>query len=67
LAAFYLGPTPVYYLEINTFLDAEIDMKYGTLFRLSIFCGARRGELLGLKWTDVDRENTIFETNVAKR
>ena len=44
--------------EINSFLNAEKDMKYGTLFRLSIFSGARQGELLGLKWTDVDWENS---------
>jgi len=46
--------TPV---EINAFLDAEEDMKYRTLFRLAIFSGARQGELLGLKWSDVDWEN----------
>ncbi len=44
--------------EINSYLDAEKDMKYGTLFRLSIFSGARQGELLGLKWSDVDWENS---------
>jgi integrase len=41
-------------LEINAFLDAEIDQKYRTLFMLAIFSGARQGELFGLKWTDVD-------------
>lgn len=40
--------------EINSFLDAEEDQKYRTLFMLAIFSGARQGELLGLKWTDVD-------------
>jgi len=40
--------------EINSFLDAEEHMKYRTLFRLAIFSGARQGELLGLKWSDVD-------------
>jgi integrase len=40
--------------EINAFLDAEENMKYRTLFRLAIFSGARQGELLGLKWSDVD-------------
>jgi integrase len=42
--------------EINAFLDAEKDMKYRTLFMLTIFSGARQGELLGLKWSDVDWE-----------
>ena len=40
--------------EINAFLNAEKDLKYRTLFRLTIMSGARQGELLGLKWTDVD-------------
>ena len=40
--------------EINAFLDTEEDQKYRTLFMLAIFSGARQGELLGLKWTDVD-------------
>ena len=30
--------------------------KYRTLFMLAIFAGARQGELLGLKWGDVDWE-----------
>ncbi|MBW2604303.1 MAG: site-specific integrase [Deltaproteobacteria bacterium] len=40
--------------EINAFIDAEEDQKYRTLFMLAILSGARQGELLGLKWTDVD-------------
>jgi integrase len=43
--------------EISSFFDAEKDMNYGTLLRLAIFSGARQGELLGLKWSDVDWEN----------
>ena len=40
--------------EINAFLKAERNSKYKTLFMLAIMSGARQGELLGLKWTDVD-------------
>jgi integrase len=43
--------------EINTFLQVETDHKYRTLFMLAIFSGARQGELLGLKWSDVDWQN----------
>ena len=43
--------------EINAFLDAEKDMKYRTLFMLAVFSGARQGELLGLKWSDVKWED----------
>jgi integrase len=42
--------------EINSLLNAESDMKYRTLFMLALFSGARQGELLGLKWSDVDWE-----------
>ena len=40
--------------EINRLIDAEKDPKYKILFMLAIMSGARQGELLGLKWTDVD-------------
>ncbi|MCP4368683.1 MAG: site-specific integrase [Deltaproteobacteria bacterium] len=32
-------------------------MKYKTLFMLAIMSGARQGELLGLKWADLDLKN----------
>jgi integrase len=41
-------------IQLNAFLDAVSDQKYKTLFMLAIFSGARQGELLGLKWSDVD-------------
>ena len=44
--------------EIKALLDAETNQKYNTLFRLAIMSGARQGELLGLKWSDVDWENS---------
>jgi integrase len=43
--------------EINAFLSAEKDPEYRTLFMLTIMSGARQGELLGLKWPDVDWAN----------
>ena len=43
--------------EINTLIDAEPNAKYKTLFQLAIFSGARQGEILGLKWSDVDWDN----------
>jgi integrase len=39
--------------EIKSFLEVEKDMKYRTLFTLAVFSGARQGELLGLKWSDI--------------
>ena len=44
--------------EINAFLNATSDDKHWTLFRLAIMSGARQGELLGLKWSDIDWENS---------
>jgi len=44
--------------EINALLEAETDQKYRTLFMLAIMSGARQGELLGLKWSDVDWINS---------
>lgn len=43
--------------EINALLGAIDDHKYRILIRLAIFSGARQGELLGLKWSDLDWEN----------
>ncbi len=40
--------------QINALLDKTEDQKYKMLFKLAIFSGARQGELLGLKWGDVD-------------
>ncbi|MFH2098773.1 MAG: site-specific integrase, partial [Pseudomonadota bacterium] len=43
--------------EIQGFLEAVQSPKYRTLFMLAITSGARQGELLGLKWPDVDWKN----------
>jgi len=43
--------------EINALIGAESSPKHKMLFRLAIMCGARQGELLGLKWSDIDWEN----------
>lgn len=42
--------------EIKAFLYAVTNQKYRALFRLAIMSGARQGELLGLKWSDIDWE-----------
>jgi len=43
--------------QIKALLDKTEDQKYRVLFKLAIFSGARQGELLGLKWSDVDWRN----------
>jgi integrase len=44
--------------EINAMLAKVQDQKYSTLFMLAVSSGAREGELLGLKWSDV-----LWDTN----
>ncbi len=39
--------------QIAAFLEAVDIQKYRVLFTLAVFTGARQGELLGLKWTDI--------------
>lgn len=40
--------------EVGTFLDVAGDHRLGVLFEVAVFTGLRRGELLGLRWADVD-------------
>ena len=40
--------------QIRKFLEAVTEPKYKALFLTAIMTGARQGELLGLKWSDVD-------------
>jgi len=40
--------------EIRALLENTPDQKYRTLFLLAVMTGMRQGELLGLKWTDID-------------
>jgi len=44
--------------QIKLFLEKVAVPKYHTLFSLAIFSGARQGELLGLKWADIDWQNS---------
>jgi integrase len=43
--------------EINLLLASTKDQKYRTLFMMAIMTGARQGELLGLKWSDISWGN----------
>jgi integrase len=40
--------------QIRKLIEAEPDQKYRTLFLTAIMTGARQGEILGLKWSDID-------------
>jgi integrase len=43
--------------QIKVFLESVKSEKYRMLFMLAIFSGARQGELLGLKWRDINWKN----------
>ena len=43
--------------QARTFLSFSVDSRYETLFWMAITTGLRQGELLGLKWSDLDWRN----------
>lgn len=43
--------------ELNLFLEGMSEHRLCAFFRLAAFTGARRSEILGLKWEDFDSEN----------
>ena len=47
-------PTPWSIQELNTFLEVARSHRLFFFYRLSAFTGARRGELLALRWSDFD-------------
>ena len=46
--------------ELNTFLDVASEHRLFFFFRLSAFTGARRGELLALRWSDFDSKSIMI-------
>lgn len=40
-------------------LSEKASLQYQVLFRFMIFCGMRRGEVLGLEWKDIDFETGL--------
>jgi integrase len=71
-------PTPFNFSELKQFLDVARSHRLYFYFRLSAFTGARRGELLALKWADFDGKtinltknrtsigNEVIEQNTTK-
>ena len=47
-------PTPLTFGELKSFLEHAKDHRLYFFFRLSAYTGARRGELLALRWSDFD-------------
>ncbi len=47
--------------KIFELLDSEdVPLKYRVFFKLAVYSGFRRGELLGLEWKDVDWDNQLI-------
>jgi integrase len=71
-------PTPFNFSELKQFLDVARSHRLYFYFRLSAYTGARRGELLALKWADFDGKtinltknrtsigNEVIEQNTTK-
>lgn len=51
--------------EVSTFLRAAGDDRLYALFALGVAVGMRRGELLGLRWIDVDFDRSIVHVRQA--
>ena len=73
-----ITPTPFNFSELKQFLEIARSHRLYFYFRLSAFTGARRGELLALKWADFDGKtinltknrtsigNEVIEQNTTK-
>ncbi len=46
--------------EAQQFLEVASQSVYGPIWLVSLFTGMRRGELLGLRWQDVDWERSVL-------
>lgn len=51
--------------ELLRLLDEHAALKYRCFFYIAIYGGFRRGEILGLRWSDVDLENNLIHINRA--
>lgn len=55
--------TPLDAQQTRTFLNAVCGEKYEALYTLSLTCGLRMGESLGLKWSDIDLDAGTLRVN----
>lgn len=52
--------------EVKQILEAHTNIKHKTMLSLTYACGLRRGELLGLKLTDIDSKRELLRINQGK-
>ena len=55
--------TPLNMDQTREFLEAARGQKYEALYVLSLTCGLRMGESLGLKWSDIDLDTGTLRVN----
>jgi integrase len=46
--------------EVGVFLDTAVKHRLGALFEVVMFTGLRRGEAIGLRWSDVDLTRRVI-------
>lgn len=46
--------------QVGLFLDTAAEHRLGPLFELAMFTGMRRGELIGLRWTDINLPRRVI-------
>jgi integrase len=46
--------------QVKTFLNEAKESSYYTIYLTTIYTGMRRGEVLGLRWQDIDFDNNII-------
>lgn len=49
--------------QVNQFLDANKNRRYFCVYALALLTGMRQGEILGLRWKDIDYENKFLYVN----
>ncbi|MCJ8015274.1 site-specific integrase [Paenibacillus sp. KQZ6P-2] len=49
--------------QVNTFLEFTQNRRYHCVYALALLAGMRQGEILGLRWKDIDFTNKIIYIN----
>lgn len=49
--------------QVNQFLEANKNRRYFCVYALALLTGMRQGEILGLRWKDIDYDNKVLYVN----